>query len=109
MNLFASERIEPSAIKFPKGFDKLEWTVAKSYGEFCKLAENNNILNVVIDSASKSESIALRCAIALVEITCDKHTKLPTLMIVGNNAAVKKSVEEHIAKSKRWIDINRGK
>ena len=109
MNIFASERIEPSAIKFPRGFDKLEWTVAKTYADFCKLAETNNVNNVVIDSAAKGENIALRCAIALTEITCDKHTKLPTLMVVGNDSKVKKQIEDHLARSKRWIDINRGK
>jgi len=106
MNLFASDRIEPSNIKFPKGFDKLEWTVAKTYEEFCALYEKNDVKNVVIDSSAKGNNLPLRFTIGLTEITCDKHIKLPTLLVVGTNESAKKSIQEHLAKAKRWIEIN---
>jgi hypothetical protein len=109
MNVFVSARIAPANVRFPKGFDKLKWEHINTYADYCKAIETNPIGSVVLDSSDYSDTNAARCAKALTEVTCDKKTRLPDLLVVGTDEAIKGVVTEHLAKSKRWIDLNRGK
>jgi hypothetical protein len=109
MNIFASARLKPENIKFPKAMSKVAWTVVDTYNEFCKLMETNPVSNVVLDAFANEGISGIKCAYALTEITCDKHITLPTLLIIGPDTSMRKTIEDHIANSKKWIDINRGK
>lgn len=109
MNIFVSARITPKNVGFPKGFDKLEWKHATNYREYCKLAETNTVGSIVLDSSDHTDTNALKCVKALTEITCDKKTRLPDILVVGNNDVIKGAVTAHLASMKRWIDLNRGK
>lgn len=110
MNIFASDRVKPENVKFPKNMVKLEWKVVTTYDEFCKVMENDKLVGTVVLDATEGESISgLKCSYALTEITCDKHNPLPTVMIIGPDQEMKSKIEEVIAKSKRWVDIARSR
>lgn len=109
MNIFASDRIGPANVKFPKGFDKLTWTHIKNYTQLCDALKANSVGAIVLDSSASGNMNARICSYALTEITCDKHTNLPSLLVVGTDQGVKVQVDNIIAQAKRWIDLNRGK
>jgi hypothetical protein len=110
MNIFASDRIKPENVKFPKGMENLVWKVVSSYREFCETLANDSKSGVVVLDAHTSDNISgMRCAYALTEITCDKHINLPTLVVIGPDTEMKTNIQEHLNRSQKWIDRSCGK
>jgi hypothetical protein len=109
MNIFASERIKPANIKFPKGMDKLEWEHVETTSSFDANFAATKVGHVVIDCFHGENINGLRVAKAIVELSIDKHQPLPTLLLVGPDQNMRKEIETYISNSKRWIDIATGK
>lgn len=110
MNIFASDRIKPENIKFPKKLESLDWTVVTTYVEFCDVMEKaSKTTTVVLDAFVGKEITGQGCAYAMCEIAYDKHQDLPVVMIVGPNQIMQNKIQDIIARSKRWIDINKGR
>lgn len=115
MNIFIDDWRNPTDIKWPKALAKTEWTVVRSYREFCKVAETAKKIDIVSfdydlknsygeDEKENALNNGMNCIGALVEICIDKRQKLPTCVVHSAHPKGRKEMEDKIKyMSSRWF------
>lgn len=112
--IFIDDERVPSDVTWVKLPKPEKWDVCRSYAGFVKFVSSlkeppafvsfDHDLGLPKDGSE--EKTGVNCALALIEICCERHWKLPGIQVHSQNNVGKKNILDKLEWGERWIKIN---
>ncbi len=112
--IFIDDERSPDDVTWVKLPKPKQWDVCRSYAGFVKLMESlkqppdfisfDHDLGLPKDGSP--EKTGVDCVIALGEICCERHWKMPGIQIHTQNVVGKQNIKNKLEFYDRWVTIN---